>query len=66
MTALGELAAEIYQMPAGRFHEHAQYRAEAMTLRDRVSEKGGLIEADWQKIHELLDQSWRSLVACYQ
>ena len=48
-------------MPAGRFHEHPQYRAEAMTLRDRVSEKGGLTEADWQKIHELWDQSWRSL-----
>jgi hypothetical protein len=59
--ALAALAAEIYQMPADRFREHSRYRAEAMILRDRLSEQNGVTEADWQKINELLVQSWRSL-----
>jgi len=53
-------------MPAGRFHEHPQYRAEAMTLRDRGSEKGGLTEADWQKIHETFGPVLAFAVACHQ
>jgi hypothetical protein len=60
-NALAALAAEIYQLPAGRFREHAEFRAEAMILRDQLAEKGGVTEADWQKINGLLLQSWRSL-----
>jgi hypothetical protein len=59
--ALAELPAEIYQMPAGQFMEHAKYRAEAMTIRDDKADQGGVSEADWARIDRLLHESWRSL-----
>jgi len=59
--ALAETAAAIYQMPAENFLEHGRLRAEAMEIRDRQAEAGGVTEADWQKIDELLHESWRSL-----
>lgn len=60
-NALAELAAEIYQMPSERFTEHARLRAEAMTIRDTRAEDGGVSEADWARIGELLRESWQSL-----
>jgi hypothetical protein len=43
---------------------HAERRAEAMTIRDRRSrEPGGVTEADWRRIEDVLRQSWRSLAA---
>jgi len=60
-NALAELSAEIYQMPAERFAEHARLRAEAMTIRDTKAESGGVTEADWRRIDELLHESWRAL-----
>jgi hypothetical protein len=63
-AALAALAAELYQVPAGRLAEHARRRAEAMTVRDRrATEPGGVREADWEEIAELLRVSWRSLAA---
>src|SRR5690349_13873279 len=59
--SLAELPAEIYQMPAERFMEHGRLRAEAMTIRDDKADAGGVTEADWAKIDDLLHQSWRSL-----
>ena len=59
--ALAELQAEIYQTPIERLQEHARLRAEAMTIRDVKADAGGVTEADWAKIDELLHQSWRSL-----
>lgn len=59
--ALAELPAEIYQMPVDRFNEHGRLRAEAMTIRDDKAESGGVTEADWRKIDELLHASWGSL-----
>jgi hypothetical protein len=59
--SLAELPAEIYQMPADRFMEHGRLRAEAMTIRDDKADAGGVTEADWAKIDELLHASWRSL-----
>jgi len=59
--ALAELPAAIYHLPAERFAEHARLRAEAMTIRDDRAEAGGVSEADWQRIDELLHASWRSL-----
>ncbi|MFL6214318.1 MAG: hypothetical protein ACJ74J_10555 [Blastocatellia bacterium] len=59
--SLAELPAEIYQIPAERFMEHGRLRAEAMTIRDDKAEAGGVTEADWAKIDELLHASWRSL-----
>jgi hypothetical protein len=59
--ALAELPAEIYNLPADRLREHARLRAEAMTIRDDKAEEGGVTEADWATIDQLLRDSWRSL-----
>jgi hypothetical protein len=59
--ALAELPAEIYQMPIERMMEHARLRAEAMTIRDKQAEAGGVTEEDWKKIQTLLQASWKSL-----
>jgi len=59
--ALAELQSEIYRVPVQRLVEHGRLRAEAMTIRDSKAEAGGVSEADWRKIEELLHQSWRSL-----
>ena len=59
--ALAELQAEIYGIPIERLREHGRLRAEAMTIRDTKAAAGGVTEADWAKIDELLHQSWRSL-----
>ena len=60
--ALAELQAEIYRMPVERMMEHGRLRAEAMTIRDTKAEAGGVSEADWVAINELLKRSWGSLV----
>jgi hypothetical protein len=59
--ALAELQAEIYQVPIDRVLEHGRLRAEAMTIRDTQADKGGVTEADWRRINELLKESWGSL-----
>lgn len=59
--ALADLPAEIYGVPAERLIEHAKLRAEAMTIRDDKAGQGGVTDADWAKIDELLHASWRSL-----
>src|SRR6266568_6934545 len=59
--ALAELQAEIYRVPVDRLMEHGRLRAEAMTIRDTKAENGGVTEADWARINDLLRQSWRSL-----
>ena len=60
-SALAALSAELYQMPAERFAEHAKLRSEAMTIRDTKAESGGVTEADWARIDQLLHASWQSL-----
>ncbi len=59
--SLAELPAAIYQMPVEKFAEHARLRAEAMLIRDQNAEQGGVSEADWQRIDELLQAAWQSL-----
>jgi hypothetical protein len=59
--ALAELQAEIFRLPVERFAEHAQLRAEAMTIRDDQAAAGGVSEAGWRRIDELLQDSWLSL-----
>ena len=59
--ALAALSSELYQMPAELFSEHARLRAEAMTIRDTRADSGGVTEADWARIDELLHASWKSL-----
>ena len=59
--ALAHLQAEIYHVPADRLIEHGHLRAEAMTIRDTKADHGGVTEADWARIGELLKESWRSL-----
>ena len=41
--------------------EHGRLRAEAMKIRDTKAENGGVTEADWARINDLLKESWRSL-----
>jgi hypothetical protein len=60
--ALADLQAAIYHLPSERFMEHARLRAEAMTIRDNKAEQGGVTEADWAKIDQLLHKSWKSLL----
>lgn len=59
--ALAQVEAEIYQLPEGRFDEHARRRGEAMLLRDAGAENGSPSKSDWQRIGTLLDASWNSL-----
>jgi hypothetical protein len=59
--ALADLPAELYGVPAERLMEHARLRAEAMTIRDTKADQGGVTEADWARIDELLHASWQSL-----
>lgn len=59
--ALAEAAAEVYKIPVGNLMEHGNLRTEAMKIRDTKAESGGVSEEDWQKIDELLHESWRSL-----
>lgn len=59
--SLAELQAEIYHVPVEKLMEHGRLRAEAMIIRDDKAEAGGVTEADWAKIEELLRGSWRSL-----
>jgi len=60
-NALAEAAAALYNVPPEKFLEYGRFRARAMEIRDTKAEAGGVSEADWQKIDELLHQSWRSL-----
>ncbi len=58
-AALAALESEIYGIPPQRFQEHARLRAEAMDLRD--GKGASITEADWHRIGDLLDASWKSL-----
>jgi hypothetical protein len=64
--ALAELQAGIYGLPVEKFMEHGRLRAEAMTIRDAKAEAGGVTEADWNRIDQLLHESWRSLHSAVQ
>ncbi len=59
--SLAELQAELFQLPADKFMEHARLRAEAMLIRDDKAEAGGVSEADWRRIDDLLQRSWQAL-----
>lgn len=59
--SLAELPAEVYRVPIDRLMEHARLRQEAMTIRDKRAEAGGVSEADWKQIEALLLASWQSL-----
>lgn len=59
--ALAETASEVYKIPVENLMEHGDFRAKAMEIRDTKAESGGVSEEDWQKIDELLHNSWRSL-----
>lgn len=59
--ALAALQAELYGLGEEEFLDHARLRAEAMTIRDDRAEAGGVTEADWLRIGDLLRESWKSL-----
>jgi len=60
-NALAATASAVYNQPQEVFLEHGRRRAEAMKIRDASAEAGGVTEENWQKIDELLHESWRSL-----
>lgn len=60
VTALADIQSELYQAPPQKFTEHADYRAQAMTLRDDLAEKGVVSDKDWKQINDLLLVSWKS------
>lgn len=60
-NALAEAASAIYNVPKEKLLEYGKFRADAMKIRDDKAEQGGVTEEDWQKIDELLHNSWRSL-----
>jgi len=60
VKALADIQSELYQAPSQKFLEHANYRAQAMTLRDDLAEKGQVSNQDWQRINDLLVASWKS------
>jgi hypothetical protein len=59
--SLAALQSEIYNMPVELFQKHARLRAEAMLLRDEKWAAGGVTESDWNRIYDLLLESWRDL-----
>jgi hypothetical protein len=61
VDALAALQGEIYAKPVTNFQEHAQLRADAMTIRDTQAAAGNVAVADWQRIETLLQGSWGSL-----
>jgi hypothetical protein len=60
VKALAEIQSELYQAQPKAFMQHAEYRAQAMTLRDDLAEKGEVSNQDWRRINELLIASWKS------
>ncbi|MFN7925323.1 MAG: hypothetical protein U0Q16_34815 [Bryobacteraceae bacterium] len=58
---LVDLAAAVYGAPREVLAEHAELRTQAMILCDEKMAQGVVSEADWQRIEELLVQSWSSL-----
>ena len=59
--ALAEAAAELYQVPADTLAEYAQFRADAMKIRDTKAAAGVVTEDDWHQIESDLQVSWQSL-----
>lgn len=59
--ALAEAAAALYQVSAEKLTEYARFRTQAMHIRDTKAVRGGVTEADWQQINQLLSQSWLAL-----
>ncbi len=54
-----QIAAEIYQLPQEKMHQHAKIRVQAMIKRDNLGEK--ISENDWTEIEQLLIKCWRVL-----
>ena len=59
--SLAAFQAAIYQRPESLFRDHSQARAQAMLLRDRAADEGGVSDQQWDQIASLLDTSWVSL-----
>ena len=52
-------AATVYHLAPDKFVTYAHLRVEAMLLRD--AKENAITETDWQQIHSLLNQAWKSL-----
>lgn len=63
--ALSAAMASLYQLPARKFSNYANYRAKAMHLRDTAIWEAKA-EPDWHEIEELLRQAYSSLKLAIQ
>jgi len=59
--AFAALQSAIYGQPAADFTRHAQARADATVICDQGNAAGGEGATDWNRIAQLLDDSWSSL-----
>ena len=59
--ALADSAAVVYGVPSATLKEYGDLRAAAVEIRDNTQAAGGVTDADWQHIDELLHRSWASL-----
>jgi hypothetical protein len=58
--SLAKNMAAVYRVDAISLNTYAQYRAEAMLLRDKQGD-AQQVEPDWSKIEDLLVRSWGAL-----
>jgi hypothetical protein len=59
--ALALAASSVYGAPADGLMDYGELRAQAMEIRDNKAAEGGVSEADWIRIDDLLHKSWYSL-----
>jgi hypothetical protein len=52
VNALAEIQSELYQTKPQMFMQHVEYRAQAMTLRDDLADRGKVSDQDWQQIND--------------
>ena len=58
-TLQARIAADLYRIPVASCQPYGNLRTEAMVYRD--SRNTTMTEADWQRVEQLLRQSWQSL-----
>lgn len=61
---LAEEAGLLYHLPADRFQTYARFRTQAMLYRDAHNVK--MVDADWQRVRQLLEQSWSAFYQAVQ
>ncbi len=58
-TLQAQIAADLYRLPVAACQQYGNLRTQAMLYRDNRNTT--MTEADWQRVEQLLRQSWQSL-----